>query len=125
MTEIPYDELDKEIVPLVRLLNSISGIETTESCCGHDKTPCRVWCKVESFEALLALSKLFWWNEDWVISIDGYAQGESNDKDMTLIILVEARSTHLAEIVEDIEYLCRNARKENSLWNNALTAEGL
>ena len=107
MTEIPYDELDKEIVPLVRLLNSISGIETTESCCGHDKSPCRVWCKVASIEALLALSKLFWWSEDWAISIDSYAQGESDDKDKTLIILVESRRACLAGIIEDIEYLCR------------------
>lgn len=35
MIEVPYDEIDANIVPLVRALNSFPGIFTLGSCGGH------------------------------------------------------------------------------------------
>ena len=32
---IPYHEIDAEVRELVRLLNEVPGIETTDSCFGH------------------------------------------------------------------------------------------
>ena len=39
-TKAPYEELDQNIVKLVRVLNSFDGIQTSGSCGGHaDPTP--------------------------------------------------------------------------------------
>ena len=40
---IPYNDIDTEIVNLCKALNSIDGIETVESCCGHGRDVCRIW----------------------------------------------------------------------------------
>lgn len=37
------EEVDKEIQDLVKKLNQIDGISTTESCFGHGVAPVRVW----------------------------------------------------------------------------------
>lgn len=36
MTNIPYDEIEPTIAPLVRALNALPGIRTIGSCGGHD-----------------------------------------------------------------------------------------
>lgn len=35
--------MDKECIPLCNTLNSLKGIETFESCCGHNKEPYRIF----------------------------------------------------------------------------------
>ena len=52
MIEINYEEIDQEIRDLVRELNNITGIETTCSCCGHGKEPCRIWLKIDCIATL-------------------------------------------------------------------------
>jgi len=44
---IPYDNFDPEVVPLCKALNTLPGIETIESCCGHGEYPFRIWFKVD------------------------------------------------------------------------------
>jgi hypothetical protein len=34
--DIPWDEIDAEMRPLIRLLNEREGIRTLSCCCGHD-----------------------------------------------------------------------------------------
>lgn len=41
------EKMDSECVELCDALNSCPGIKTSESCCGHGKTPFRVWFSVE------------------------------------------------------------------------------
>ncbi len=44
MTEwIPPADLDPECLELCKALNSLAGIETFESCCGHGKYPFWIW----------------------------------------------------------------------------------
>lgn len=47
-----YNEIDLEVKPLVYELNQWEGIETTQSCCGHDKG--HLWVKfyVRNFQSL-------------------------------------------------------------------------
>jgi hypothetical protein len=42
------EQLDPEVVALCEALNSLSGVETVQSCCGHARYPFRVWFKVSS-----------------------------------------------------------------------------
>jgi len=49
-----YDEkIDKECISLCNTLNSIPGIKTFESCCGHGEAPFRIWFTAEKIEDLL------------------------------------------------------------------------
>jgi hypothetical protein len=44
-----YDrEMDKEAIPLCNALNSLPGIKTIESCCGHGNEPFRIWFVVRN-----------------------------------------------------------------------------
>lgn len=52
LSEIPYDDIDIEIQTLCRYINEIEGVETEESCFGHNEKPCRIWLKAENTEVL-------------------------------------------------------------------------
>ena len=49
-TIIPYENIDCELVELIKCINEIDGIETTECCCGHGTMPCQIWFKANSIE---------------------------------------------------------------------------
>ena len=48
---IPGD-VDYEIKYLVEMMNEVDGIQTTESCFGHNKEPIRIFGVAENIEAL-------------------------------------------------------------------------
>ena len=52
LIDIPYDDIDKEIVELCRALNSIDGVETVESCCGHGERECHIWLTIRDIQTL-------------------------------------------------------------------------
>ncbi len=45
-------KLDPECRPLFRAMNALPGIETIESCCGHEKEPFQMWFVARSLRAL-------------------------------------------------------------------------
>lgn len=66
---------DPEVVPLCDALNSIPGIQTLESCCGHGTQPFKIWFEAES---VAILNLILWagyhrwwsWNNDWMLNLD-------------------------------------------------------
>ncbi len=46
------DGIDPEVVKLCDALNSLPGVETFESCCGHGRTPFHVWVMVRRMRDL-------------------------------------------------------------------------
>lgn len=69
-TEIPYNDIDHEIRELVRNINKIDGIETIESCFGHNENPCVIYCKAETIEALTFFIFNFFDNEKlWKLNL--------------------------------------------------------
>lgn len=46
------NKIDKECVNLVNMLNTLDGIATTESCCGHLKSPYRIFFLCNSFNTI-------------------------------------------------------------------------
>lgn len=69
-TVIPYDQIDYEIINLIRYINNIDGIETTNSCCGHGKYPCRIWFKADSLaDVTKFIYKYLYCNPNWRVSL--------------------------------------------------------
>ena len=52
------EDLDPECYELCVAINELDGIKTTESCCGHGKTPFHVWFEAE---AIADLDDLLYW----------------------------------------------------------------
>jgi len=46
--EIDYTPMDPEVVDLCKAINSLPGLITTESCCGHGESTFRIWFKVDA-----------------------------------------------------------------------------
>ena len=49
-TIIPYEDIDCELVELIKCINEVDGIETTQCCCGHGTMPCQIWFEADSIE---------------------------------------------------------------------------
>ena len=70
-TIIPYDDIDYEIRELVKCMNSIDGIETTSSCCGHLKMPCLIYFKADNTETVTKfIHKYLYCNKLWRVSFN-------------------------------------------------------
>ena len=48
---------DPEVVELCKAINSIQGLETTSSCCGHGDTPFHIWFRVSYVKALYPITR--------------------------------------------------------------------
>ena len=51
--------IDKECLALCEALNLLPDIETTESCCGHDIKPFKIWFRSKTLESLPPLLYFF------------------------------------------------------------------
>lgn len=54
--ELPKD-IDKECLLLCEELNKLDGVETTESCCGHLKSPYNIFICCKSFTSLAIIAR--------------------------------------------------------------------
>ncbi len=64
------DDLDYEIVELINLINNVEGIETTNSCFGHNKGPVHIFCVADSIADLNKfIYKYFYCNNVWQFKI--------------------------------------------------------
>lgn len=55
--ELPIEEMDKECVELCQKLNSLKGVETWESCCGHLKDLYMIFFFCNDFITLAKLAR--------------------------------------------------------------------
>ncbi len=76
MIEKTYDGMmDKECIELCNIINSLPGLETTESCCGHGKGPYMIFFKVKIskvglFVLTRSIDKRYWeFGHIWNISL--------------------------------------------------------
>lgn len=56
VAEIPG--IDRECIDICDVLNTLPGLETTESCCGHYKDKFRVWFDCDDFSTLGLLARV-------------------------------------------------------------------
>ena len=77
MAVIPYSDFDPEVVPLCKKLNSLPGLLTVSSCCGHGENPFSILFQVDKGEqkGLFILSRSvnrrYWeFGDRWIIYLD-------------------------------------------------------
>lgn len=87
------NDLDYEIQDLIKCINKVPGIETIESCFGHYKTPCQVWCKAQSIEAVNRLKYDYFYRDDlWEFKIIlSDVQIDDRNLDKELLFVLESR----------------------------------
>ncbi|MCK9574724.1 MAG: hypothetical protein WC979_03290 [Candidatus Pacearchaeota archaeon] len=70
-----YGTIDLQCVEIIEAMNSLPGVMTIESCCGHDKTPFRIWFYANvTNEGLFFLTRCadrrYWqYGDDWRIEL--------------------------------------------------------
>lgn len=124
-TSFPPD-MDKDCIALCNALNKLPGVETYESCCGHLKTPYRIFFRCRNFVSLAILARAFdkrylttsmLWKIEvetgdshptycfYLSSKEAYSRQEDMDNDLNIII-------------HNIEYWSGNDFKEYFETNN-------
>lgn len=73
--EIIYDEyFDKEVIELCKVMNSMEGLVTTESCCGHLKERFMIFFSCNNFSTLAKIFRSVNRNYSdgkWELLVDG------------------------------------------------------
>ena len=69
-----YDTMDAECVDLCDALNSMKGVTTNESCCGHNYQPYTIWFTCDSLEPLTfiqsCIDRRYWeYGDHWSIEL--------------------------------------------------------
>lgn len=116
---IPYDDIDVECHNLVKALNKLPGIETTECCCGHGKSPYLVFIKQKDLGSTVGLNFLAklmsrryygYINRGWKLCITDI--NDSRD-DGVEFELWGPMGSPAYENAEEMAYIINNAIEEN------------
>ena len=96
------DFMDSECVDLCDSLNSIVGITTLESCCGHNYHPYCIWFSCDSVEPLTfiqsCIDRRYWeYGDQW------YIEPVISDTKPFLNFILRSKSKHLKTIMVQVE----------------------
>lgn len=84
------ERIDREIVELVMLINKVDGIETVESCFGHNKSPCQIWCRAKDINSINAFVRDFFYHDSlWNICLT-FSESDYFDE---LLFIIESKYT--------------------------------
>ena len=73
-----YDQwMDSECVPLCDALNSLSGIKTFESCCGHGQHPFMIFFNADSIDSLRPLLMEIHDRRGWTVEVQWANGGDA------------------------------------------------
>lgn len=71
---LPPGDMDPECVALCVEMNRLSGIQTTESCCGHGVAPFQIWFTASRIDDLAPIATLtdgrMGGLDDWTIKVE-------------------------------------------------------
>ena len=100
-----YDSnIDKEVIELCNVINSLPGLKTLESCCGHNKDTFRIFFTIlpyQSNEGLFFLTRCidrrYWkYGDKWSITL---SVADHFDKILPITFLLESKDR--GEVVYD------------------------
>lgn len=115
---IDYGCIDVEIRGLVREMNRIKGMTTTESCFGHHEEPCRIWFSCDTMAHMTNF--LFYYfdcirSEDWRIEFD---VADVHKKQRNLNLILVSGGFQDGEIEKSVKELEARFKKENDVLTN-------
>ena len=90
-------DIDAECIKLCNVLNKLPGIETFESCSGHNVNPFFVAFCCSSFESLATIAEVTC-GTDWAIEV-AWANGSGN---MYFTLVGPADGTHSADYFAEL-----------------------
>lgn len=114
---LPAD-MDKECIALCDALNELPHTETEESCCGHLKSPFRIWLRCSSFTYLAIVARAIdrrysGTKKEWRIVSES---GDLHPRFLFMLTSVEPYQTY-EEMITDTNRIIANIRywQENFL----------
>ena len=99
--------MDAECVDLCNAINSMKGLETVESCCGHNYQPYLIFFKCHELSALRFLQSCIdnrYWEHGSEWSITSHISDTGPEQ---LYFLLESKSSNLVEIMSQVEDMIR------------------
>ena len=101
--------IDEQCIPLFYTLNSLPGLRTFESCCGHGKEPFSMWFRCDNINTISRLGRAVGSNysdNNWEIVVD------TTDIDprgcfwlrTKTVLEPDELNDSIAKLVENIEY---------------------
>lgn len=107
-----YDEwMDKEVIDLCNTMNSLPGIETSESCSGHGKTSLQIFFKVTNSEGLFFLVRCAdrrYWKYGHIWGIELSVGDMFNNNYLPVIYLLSSNESKGEEAYEQVQSLIKN-----------------
>lgn len=114
---LPAD-MDKECIALCETLNELPHTETEESCCGHLRSPFRIWLRCSSFTYLAIVARAIdrrysGTQKEWRIVSES---GDLHPRFLFMLTSVEPYQTY-EEMITDTNRIISNIRywRENFL----------
>ena len=101
--------LDKPVIPVVELLNSLPGIYTYASCSGHGYDDCYISFTYDNFESLLRIVKA-------VYSIRWEAGASFNSKKHLWIVTFSPNQDYTNSLDVNVEYQGEPYVKKKKVW---------
>jgi hypothetical protein len=107
-----YDEhMDKEVIDLCNVMNSLPGIKTSESCSGHGKTPLNIFFKVTDLEGLFFLMRCIdrrYWKYGNIWKVDISVGDTFNGSYLPIIYLLSSNKSKGEEAYKQSQSLIEN-----------------
>lgn len=108
-----YDEnIDEEVVDLCNALNSLQGVKTHGSCCGHGKHPFDITFKCTSQESLFFIGRCMdarYWKHGHCWDLKVEITDRSFDESLPVYFVIESKESEDAieqakSLIENMEY---------------------
>jgi hypothetical protein len=111
------EPLDKEIENLVYLINQVDGVETTDSCFGHHKMPCRIWVRIKNVDIANSFVKRFFYLDPiWSLKLTFFEVDDYADE---LLFVIESAYQDYPTVDLMVENLTK--RFEERINNTEIT----
>ena len=109
--------MDKECIELCDTLNTLPGVKTCDSCCGHLKDKYRIFMTISNFYSISLLARAFdhrYSSGKWIVYIDS---GDMTQRKVGVAIFI-LESTEIFKTQEEMEKYITEAINNIKYWQD-------
>jgi hypothetical protein len=108
---ISYNEIDKELVNLIYILNTLDGIKTLSCCCGHGKKPCNIYIAIKNLNVIRDfcfnyLNPFYGWHFE--------IENNINKNQDYLIVCLKSQSINYDNVCKEINTLIKKIERKSN-----------